>query len=821
MNPLYQPNINQLSLKDFDILGKIAQSNFSSVYKVKNKKNGQIYALKRYDKSKPREGLDIDNMREKSILYDITQKGYPNIVKLYADFEDNNTRNLVMEFVEGITLKKLRGNDNENGYVSQDLIINILTQLLEILVFLHDTCRVIHRDIKPDNIILQNNNQIKLLGFGISAYLKHSNNELVSKKSIKGEMRFVPPEMLFYGLHPDYDYKMDIFSLGFTMYSLMNPSNKGEINLPQITKRINGTFTRIEQNLENKIYNPKLIEFVKCLYENDKNKRPTAKMALEQLKYIMSNNSNNQNFNQMPNNALPINHNMNNNMNNNFNNINMNNNFNNNMNNNFNNNINNNFNNNMNNNFNNNMNNNFDNNNNNFGNVNFNNNNYNNNFNNNNNYNNNYNNNNYNNNNYNNNNFNNNNFGNNNFNNNNFNTINFNNNNNSNNFINTNNFNNNNINNNNLNNNNTFNLNNNININNSLMNFSSTSFQNNARGRIGLNPGTINGNGIISSMKSLLQIFYHLDIMNNIKNKILSLFSRNNINNNNRFITYSFIEMMNYIHQLNSGNINKDNYTQKVNEFITTILNNNNSGLQGTRPIVLWFIIASIINKEINQYFNNWQNNIFDNMIQNNFMDLNNFIPITNQKIYDSISQSIVAFKNKYKGPLVDNFYFFILSVSRCPNCNNLFGIRSQINQFLQLDVKNPQNNISDLINNYFSPKIGTGNYLCNNCGLRGKKLRTIHCLNLPNYLILEFEDKNTVDFTNDIKLSLFNGTICTYQYLSGIYKFKKNNNITDFVAVIKNGNNHIFYSDDKMEPCPQSYINLECPSLAIYKKMS
>ena len=81
MNPLYQPNINQLSLKDFDILGKIAQSNFSSVYKVKNKKNGQIYALKRYDKSKPREGLDIDNMREKSILYDITQKGYPNIVK--------------------------------------------------------------------------------------------------------------------------------------------------------------------------------------------------------------------------------------------------------------------------------------------------------------------------------------------------------------------------------------------------------------------------------------------------------------------------------------------------------------------------------------------------------------------------------------------------------------------------------------------------------------------------------------------------------------------------------------------------------------------
>ena len=98
MNPFNQPNMNQLSLKDFDILGKITQSIFSSVYKVKNKKNGQIYALKRYDKSKPREGLDIDNIREKSILYDITQKGYPNIVKLYADFEDNTSKYLVLEF---------------------------------------------------------------------------------------------------------------------------------------------------------------------------------------------------------------------------------------------------------------------------------------------------------------------------------------------------------------------------------------------------------------------------------------------------------------------------------------------------------------------------------------------------------------------------------------------------------------------------------------------------------------------------------------------------------------------------------------------------
>ena len=156
-------------------------------------------------------------------------------------------------------------------------------------------------------------------------------------------------------------------------------------------------------------------------------------------------------------------------------------------------------------------------------------------------------------------------------------------------------------------------------------------------------------------------------------------------------------------------------------------------------------------------------------MIQNNFMILNNLIPLTNQISYKSISEDILNFKNNYKGPFVDNFFFLIISVSRCPNCNNLFGVRSQVTQFLQLDVKNPKNNISDLIYSYFSPKIGLGNYVCNKCGLQGKKSKISYCLNLPNYLILEFEDKSSVNFNDNINIPLFNGQMCSYQYLSGI----------------------------------------------------
>ena len=275
-----------ISLNDFQVNCQLSRGCFGAVYKVQYKKNGQIYAMKRYNKKNIPKNGEIGFIREKSILYDITQKGYPNIIKLYADFEDNDTINFVMEYVEGINLKDLRGNDNEQGYVSQNLIINILTQLLETLEFLHDKCHIIHRDIAPENIILQKNNQIKLLGFGLSAYLENSNEILVSKKSFIGQIRYVPPEMLFFEKSRNYDYKIDIFSLGFTMYSLMNPTNNGQVNLPQITERKDGAFNRIEQNLENKFYNPKLIEFVKLLYENDQTKRPSASSALEQLKKI-------------------------------------------------------------------------------------------------------------------------------------------------------------------------------------------------------------------------------------------------------------------------------------------------------------------------------------------------------------------------------------------------------------------------------------------------------------------------------------------------------------------------------------------------------
>jgi hypothetical protein len=168
---------------------------------------------------------------------------------------------------------------------------------------------------------------------------------------------------------------------------------------------------------------------------------------------------------------------------------------------------------------------------------------------------------------------------------------------------------------------------------------------------------------------------------------------------------------------------------------------------------------------------------------------------------------------------LIRYFYFIILYLSNCPQCNNLFGVSdSQISIFLPLDVPNQENNITDLINQFFVPKLGTGNYNCSKCECKGKKLRYKYCLNLPNYLFLELEDKNKINFTDKISVPLYNGQYCSYQFNACIYK-SKINDISSFGMILKMGDSYYRYFDDKIIQY-SSNINLDFPSLALYKRI-
>ena len=707
-----------MSINDFEVQEVKGHGKFGSVSKVIYKKTGMIFALKIIKKN---EETEIDFLREKQILYDLTKKNYKHVVKLYAHFEDYNNRYLVMEFVDGTTLKVLKGNP-PNGYVAQELVINILMQLLEALVYLHDECHVIHRDIKPDNIILEKNGNIKLLDFGLSAYLSNPNPKLVSNRSVKGEIHFVPEEIIFATQSVNYDYKIDVFSLGFTIYSLMNPSLVGKnYNLPQKTTRNNDHFKREDNKKENKFYDIWLQLFVKYLYTKDKDKRPTAAKALNLLKGLLSKHNPidyikedekgniiinlNNNFNKQK--SSEMNHS---------------------------------------------------------------------------------------------------------------------------NFISRKN---------NINNQiyNKAKINNmaksqplepieNVNkINNPIDVIGFERFDNevNNEPEEFIMPDMGKKNKLKSSMKCILYILYKLDNMNYLNTDKMQSILNNCKSNNNQYDFLSLFQILNIIPQFVNGLINFASYDQAINNFISYIFKKNSSGISGTSPMILFYMISHIFKDEIYENFKyNYENNIFDKIIQNDFNIFNGFVPMNQQNIYKYISDKIYIFKDRFRGPFVDKCYFLIISLSNCAQCQNLCGIQKiEVGQFLPLTVPNSNNNISDLVFNFFTATPGIGEQECENCFNPGKaRLRQKYLLNLPQYLFLELEDKNKVSFNEIISIPLFNGKIYYYQFYSCIYK-RRINDILTFSAVYKYENSYYQYYNDINEPLPATTIHLENPSLAIYKLIS
>ena len=276
---------NQFTINDFEIISILGNGAHSSAYKVKCRKNNLIYVVKKIEQNifKQINNQEINYQREISILNDITNKNNPNIIKIYGNFQDENYRYLILEYIEGKALTQLRKEyEQRNEYIPQKLIIYIFKQLLNILTFLHDNCHIIHRDITPDNIIIDNNYNIKLIGFGLSAYLENQNPLLVSRKSFVGKRKYVAPEILN-NSYLNYDYKIDIFILGCTMFNMMNPNEiEGQDkNLPYFTDNKNKRTINMKNN--NEFYDEWLKKLVESLYSPDPNLRPTAKEALDFL----------------------------------------------------------------------------------------------------------------------------------------------------------------------------------------------------------------------------------------------------------------------------------------------------------------------------------------------------------------------------------------------------------------------------------------------------------------------------------------------------------------------------------------------------------
>lgn len=137
---------------------------------------------------------------------------HPNIVEMYDVGEDDGKYFIVMEYVEGTTLKTLI---KRRGALTLAEVLDIMKQLTAGLGCAHESF-IIHRDIKAQNVLILDDGRVKITDFGIAMAL--NSNELTQTNSVMGSVHYLPPEQ---ASGTGSTVQSDIYSLGILMYELL------------------------------------------------------------------------------------------------------------------------------------------------------------------------------------------------------------------------------------------------------------------------------------------------------------------------------------------------------------------------------------------------------------------------------------------------------------------------------------------------------------------------------------------------------------------------------------------------------------------------
>lgn len=142
----------------------------------------------------------------------VSNLSHPNIVEVYDVGVEDGNHYIVMEYIEGKTLKQLL---KKRESLTLTEVIDIMTQLTDGIAHAHESY-IIHRDIKPQNIMIEDNGLIKITDFGIAMALNAT--QLTQTNSVMGSVHYLPPEQ---ASGKGATIKGDIYSLGILMYELL------------------------------------------------------------------------------------------------------------------------------------------------------------------------------------------------------------------------------------------------------------------------------------------------------------------------------------------------------------------------------------------------------------------------------------------------------------------------------------------------------------------------------------------------------------------------------------------------------------------------
>lgn len=265
-----------MPFEDYTKLRKLGQGSFGSIYLVQDKRNRKPFVMKEVDLSTMNEQGRQEALKEVKFL---AQLNHPNIISYQEFFEKDiqagrgkrkRVLYIIMEYADGgdlsARIKKQRGPFPESQ------VVDWLTQICLCLKHMHDR-KILHRDIKSENVFLMKDSVVKLGDFGIS---KNLASTFALAHTRIGTPYYLSPEIC---LNKPYDSKNDMWALGVVMYEAMTLKHPFDADSMEklLDKIVRGRPAPLPRS-----YSPQLRDVVEWLLKKDPRKRPSVHELLRQ-----------------------------------------------------------------------------------------------------------------------------------------------------------------------------------------------------------------------------------------------------------------------------------------------------------------------------------------------------------------------------------------------------------------------------------------------------------------------------------------------------------------------------------------------------------
>src|SRR5437660_12279050 len=257
----------------YEILELLGRGGMGAVYKARDREVNQLVALKVIRPDLANNPAIIERVKQELIL--ARQVTHRNVIRIYDLAEADGVKFITMEFVAGEDLRALA---HEKGKLTPQEAVEVMRQVCQALDAAHSV-GVIHRDLKPQNIMRDKTGRVLVMDFGLARSLEGEG--MTQTGALVGTMEYMSPEQ---ALGEELGARSDLFTLGLIFYELLTGKMpyKAETALASLLKRTQGRATPISEH-DRAI--PRVLSGIvsKCLEREPERRYQTASQILTDL----------------------------------------------------------------------------------------------------------------------------------------------------------------------------------------------------------------------------------------------------------------------------------------------------------------------------------------------------------------------------------------------------------------------------------------------------------------------------------------------------------------------------------------------------------